>query len=68
MREYGIDLLRAEMSWRRFRTLYAGLGPDSAVVRNYDRVARKAGVGERNRAAEESAWQTFSGLARPKGA
>lgn len=34
-RDYGLDLPRElpRMSWRRFKTLLAGLGPDSAAAR-----------------------------------
>lgn len=65
LREYGIDLLESEMSWRRFCVLYGALSRESAAFRNYDRVARKYGV--RNEAAERSAWDALIGLGRPRG-
>ena len=52
------------MSWRRFCALYAGLSPQSATFRNYDRAARKHGI--RNETAERSAWDALTGLARPQ--
>ena len=65
MREYRIDLLESDMSWRRFCVLYGGLSAGSAVFRNYDRVARKYGY--RNDAAERSAWDALTGLGKPRG-
>lgn len=64
LREYGIDLLTCEMSWRRFRALYAGLSPRSATFRSYDRIARRQSGGE---AAERSAWDALTALAKPRG-
>lgn len=64
MREYGIDLLTSDMSWRRFGVLYSGLSTRSATFRNYDRVAKKHGI--RNEAAEKSAWDALTGLGRPR--
>ena len=63
MREYGIDLLKSDMSWRRFCVLYRGLSPGSLVCRNYDRVARREGVPAPG--VEEGAWRALTGLARP---
>ena len=65
LREYGIDLLVSDMSWRRFCALYGGLSPRSATFRTYDRVARKHGV--RNETAERSAWDALTGLGKPRG-
>ena len=65
-REYGIDLLTSDMSWRRFRTLYAGLSPRSACFRNYDRIARKYGA--RDETTGRGAWEALTALARPRGA
>ncbi len=64
-REYAIDLVHSEMSWRKFRVLYSGLSAKSQVYLNYDRIAKKAGV--KNSSAEQSAWEAFAGLAKPTG-
>ena len=50
------------MSWRRFRTLYAALSPESAVCRNYARTAARLGLED---GAAGSAWNALTGLARP---
>ena len=63
LREYGIDLLQSDMSWRRFCVLYGGLSRHSAAFRNYDRIAKKAGI--RKDAAERSAWDALIGLGKP---
>lgn len=52
------------MSWRRFCTLYAALSPRSQVYLQYDRIAKKEGVN--NAAAEKSAWDALTGLAKPR--
>ena len=49
------------MSWRRFCVLYRGLSPQSLVCLNYDRIARREGVGS----AEDGAWETLTRLSRP---
>lgn len=64
-REYNIDLLTSDMSWRKFCALYGGLSPRSATFRNYDRVAKKYGI--KNEAAEKSAWDALTGLGKPRG-
>ncbi len=65
LREYRIDLLESDMSWRRFRALYMNLSPRSATFRNYERAARRLGIS--NEAAERSAWDALTGLGRPQG-
>lgn len=65
MREYRVDLLTSDMSWRRFCALYANLSPRSATYRSYERVARRWGITDP--AAERSAWELLTGLAKPRG-
>lgn len=64
-REYNIDLLTSDMSWRKFQVLYYGLSPRSAVYRNYAKIAKKEGV--KSEAVEKNAWDTFTHLSKPKG-
>ena len=64
-REYGIDLVHSDMSWRKFRVLYEGLSPKSMCYLNYDRIAKKEGIN--NAAAEASAWDALTGLSKPRG-
>ena len=59
MREYGIDLLASNMSWRRFLALYAGLSPDSLTCLNYRRVAAELGLS--GAGAEDAAWAALVG-------
>lgn len=53
------------MSWRRFRVLYYALSAESQVCRNYDRIARREGIG--GDARESGAWRALTGLSKPKG-
>ena len=64
-REYGIDLVHSDMSWRKFRVLYSGLSQKSLCCLNYDRIAKREGIN--NAAAEASAWDALTGLGKPRG-
>jgi hypothetical protein len=68
-----MDALPA-MSWRRFRVLLGGLGPNSALVAqlqarkpragkrgSYDRVADHVIDADRNPAAFDAFWQSITG-------